>query len=180
MSRLYTAAKLITLLAAITVSAIGSVASAQSSAAVPTREEIERGVIDQTLKGQAQTLTVDGGVERSACPLASPEFADVKFTLRAVNFTGLGAIDSSILAPSFNGYVGQEVPVATVCEIRDRAATILRSSGYLAAVQVPPQTIEGGTVQFDVSARTDDVSSGSGRRRAVGEAPAKIHPETGR
>lgn len=150
MSRLCTTTKLITLLAAMAVSAIGSVASAQSSAAVPTREEIQRGVIEQTLKGQAETLTVDGGVERSACPLASPEFADVKFTLRAVNFSGLGAIDPSILASSYNGFVGQEVSVAAVCEIRDRAATILRSSGYLAAVQVPPQTIEGGTVQFDV------------------------------
>jgi len=37
-----------------------------------------------------------------------------------------------------------------VCDIRDRAATILRSAGYLAAVQVPPQTIESGNVKFDV------------------------------
>jgi hemolysin activation/secretion protein len=43
------------------------------------------------------------------------------------------------------------VPIAAVCEIRDRAATILRRKGYLAAVQVPPQRIEeNGTVRFDV------------------------------
>jgi len=37
------------------------------------REEIQRGVIDEALKGQAQPLSVDETVERSACPLAGPE-----------------------------------------------------------------------------------------------------------
>ena len=46
--------------------------------------------------------------------------------------------------------VGKTAPIAVVCEIRDAAATILRNKGYLAAVQVPPQTIEGGVVHFQV------------------------------
>lgn len=117
---------------------------------LPTREEIQRGVRDQAEASQAQSVTVDGEIERSACPLASPEFADVKFTLKSVNFSGLDSIDATQLAPSWSGYVGQEVPVAIVCDIRDRAASILRSSGYLAAVQVPPQTIQSGTVTFDI------------------------------
>ena len=45
------------------------------------------------------------------------------------------------------------MPIAALCEVRDRAATILRGLGYLAAVQVPPQRIEaGGTVRMDVLA----------------------------
>ena len=41
-------------------------------------------------------------------------------------------------------------PISTVCEIRDRAATILRDAGYIAAVQVPEQRIEDGIVHFQV------------------------------
>ena len=37
-----------------------------------------------------------------------------------------------------------------ICEIRDRAATILRDAGYVAAVEVPEQRIADGTVHFDV------------------------------
>ncbi|MEH6757464.1 MAG: ShlB/FhaC/HecB family hemolysin secretion/activation protein [Parasphingorhabdus sp.] len=123
---------------------------AQSSIAAPTREEIQRGMLGEADKGQAQALTVDGGVERSACPLANPEFADVKFTLQSAEFSGLNVINPSILESAYAGYIGQEIHVAAVCEIRDRAATILRRAGYLAAVQVPPQTIDGGNVKFNV------------------------------
>jgi hemolysin activation/secretion protein len=122
----------------------------QSSVAAPTREEIQRGVIDEALKGQAQALSVDGEVERSACPLAGPEFSDLRFTLKNVDFTGLISVDAASLSSSYADYVGQDVPVSVVCDIRDRAATILRNAGYLAAVQVPPQTIDQGNVRFDV------------------------------
>ncbi|MEO9601431.1 ShlB/FhaC/HecB family hemolysin secretion/activation protein [Parasphingorhabdus sp.] len=122
----------------------------QSSVATPTREEIQRGVIDEALKGEARSLTIDGQIERSACPLAGPEFSDVRFTLKSVDFTGLSSVDPASLNSSYNAYIGQEVPVAVVCDIRDRAATLLRSKGYLAAVQVPPQTIDQGIVRFDV------------------------------
>ena len=150
MSRARATKKLALLLSIPAILSAHGVSWAQSSVAAPTREEIQRGLLGQAEKGQAQALTVEGGVERSACPLANPEFADVKFTLQSVDFNGLGVVDGSILASAYSGYVGQEVPVAIVCEIRDRAATILRGAGYLAAVQVPPQTIEGGTVKFDV------------------------------
>lgn len=122
----------------------------QSSAVAPTREEIQRGVIDEALKGQTQPLSFDGEVERSACPLAGPEFSDVRFTLKSVDFSGLISVDPASLSSSYTDYIGQDVPVSVVCDIRDRAATILRSDGYLAAVQVPPQTIDAGNVRFDV------------------------------
>ncbi|WP_229956169.1 ShlB/FhaC/HecB family hemolysin secretion/activation protein [Parasphingorhabdus litoris] len=150
MSRARATRKLGLLISAPVILAAHSNVWAQSSIAAPTREEIQRGLLGEAEKGQAQPLTVEGGIERSACPLASPEFADVKFTLQSVDFSGLGVVDASILRSAYTGYVDQEVSVAVVCEIRDRAATILRGAGYLAAVQVPPQTIEGGNVKFDV------------------------------
>ncbi len=150
MSRARASKKLALLISIPAILSTHGAAWAQSAVAAPTREEIQRGLLGEAEKGQAQALTVEGGVERSACPLANPEFADVKFTLQAVEFDGLDVVDSSILKSAYTGYVGQEVPVAVVCEIRDRAATILRGAGYLAAVQVPPQTIDGGNVRFDV------------------------------
>lgn len=150
MSRARATRKLALLLSIPAILSANNSLWAQSSVAAPTREEIQRGLLGEAERGQPQPLTVEGGIERSACPLASPEFSDVKFTLQSVEFNGLGVVDASILRSAYTGYVGEEVPVAVVCEIRDRAATILRSAGYLAAVQVPPQTIEGGNVKFDV------------------------------
>ncbi len=138
------------MVASIAMFATSLPARGQSSVAAPTREEIQRGVIEEALRGQGQTLSVEGEVERSACPLAGPEFSDVRFTLRTVDFAGLISVDAASLSASYADYVGQEVPVSVVCDIRDRAATILRRQGYLAAVQVPPQTIDQGNVRFDV------------------------------
>ena len=150
MSRARTMFRTTVLMAGIAMFSSSLPAWGQSSAAAPTREEIQRGIIDEALKGQAQQLAVDGDVERSACPLAGPEFSDVRFTLKSVDFTGLISVDPASLSASYAEYVGQQVPVSVVCDIRDRAATILRSDGYLAAVQVPPQTIDQGMVRFDV------------------------------
>ena len=150
MSRMRTTFRTTALAASIAIFSTSLPVWGQSSVAAPTREEIQRGVIDEALKGEAQALSVDGEVERSACPLAGPEFSDVRFTLKSVDFSGLISVDPASLAASYSDHVGQEVPVSVVCDIRDRAATILRSKGYLAAVQVPPQTIDQGNVRFDV------------------------------
>lgn len=126
-----------------------SLALAQVSPA-PTREELNRQGIESELRGEASPLSVNAGIERAPCPLASPEFADLTFTFTGAEFTGLRGLDEALLAPSWAGFVGQEISVARICEVRDQAATILRSQGYLAAVQVPVQTIGEGTVKFDV------------------------------
>ncbi len=114
----------------------------------PTREEIER-------PGPAPApapsrLTIEGGIERAPCALADPRFAEVRITLADALFDHLGAIPPVVLRPAFADLVGRTMPIAAVCDIRDHAATILRKLGYLAAVQVPPQRIEGGVVHFDV------------------------------
>lgn len=124
-------------------------ASAQTAAA-PTREEINRDRLDERLRTQGQPVAVESDVERAPCPLADPQFAHLRFTLLAAEFTGLEKVDEAIVEPAWRDWVGQELPVAAVCEIRDRAATILRREGYIAAVQIPAQTIEDGTVRFDV------------------------------
>ena len=44
----------------------------------------------------------------------------------------------------------REQPVSIICDIRDRAATVLRQAGYIASVEVPEQKIADGTVHFRV------------------------------
>lgn len=133
--------------------AVGSAALAQAAPSVspPTREEIERGVREGTLEQQGAPVSVDtGAVERAPCPLASPDFAGIRFKVDSVEFSGVEKIPEVDLSQSYRPYIGTDQPVAVICEIRDRAATQLRAAGYLAAVQVPPQTIESGHVKLDV------------------------------
>lgn len=96
------------------------------------------------------TLEVEGGIERSPCALDGPEFKSIHFVLRGAEFDGLQGLTRADLVSSFAGYIGRDVPISTVCEIRDRAATILRDAGYIAAVQVPEQRIDGGIIHFQV------------------------------
>lgn len=116
----------------------------------PTREEIERGVAEGTLKRGGPVSVDTSEVERAPCPLAAPDFAGIRLKLQSVTFTGMREIPGFDLSGSYAEFVGTDQPVAVICEIRDRAATALRQAGYLAAVQVPPQKIEGGAVRLDV------------------------------
>lgn len=127
-------------------------ALAQATPQVPTREEIQRPPLPPAIQPNEQVVAVDGDIERAPCPLASPEFANIRFTLRAVEFSSVEGIDPAMLTPSWSDRAGQELPIAAVCDIRDRAATILRSKGYLAAVRVPAQTIGDGVVRLDILA----------------------------
>lgn len=116
---------------------------------VPTREEVERPRPDLP-ESAAPQLIVEGGVERAPCALDRPEYRDIRFTLRNAVFEDLRGLPAEALRPAFAPFVGQEHPVAIICEIRDRAATILREAGYVAAVEVPEQRIADGTVRFQV------------------------------
>lgn len=128
-----------------------AVAAAQTPQ-IPTREQIQPPAIAPAAPTAEQIVSADDSIERAPCPLANPEFANVRITLRSVEFSTVEGIDPAMLAPSWADRVGQDLPVSVVCDIRDRAATMLRSQGYLAAVRVPPQTISDGVVRLDILA----------------------------
>lgn len=126
-------------------------AASLSAQVAPTREELKRAEQLAPADRRPSRLSVEGGVERAPCPLADPRFADVTANFSSVSFEGLQAVPAEALQDSWSEFAGRDVPIATLCEIRDRAATSLRARGYLAAVQVPAQRIEnGGTVRFEV------------------------------
>ncbi len=127
-------------------------AAAAQQAPVPTRESLQPPPPGGAPIVAGSTIDSADAVERSACPLDSPDLADVRFVLQSVTFRGAEAIDASLLTDSWAEYRGQSVPLATICDIRDRAATALRARGFLAAVRVPEQTIEGGVITLDILA----------------------------
>ena len=115
----------------------------------PTREEITRPEAPQPPL-RAPKLEVEGGIERAPCALEGPEYQSIHFVLRGVEFEGLKGLTAEQLSSAYAPYVGKDVPISVVCEIRDRAGTILRDAGYIAAVQVPEQKIADGTLRFRV------------------------------
>lgn len=115
----------------------------------PTRADVERAPVPQRALPPSR-LSISGGIERAPCPLAGPRFAGITVTLTEVVFDDPTTVDPATLRPAYAPFLGQTVPIATVCEIRDAAATLLRRQGYLAAVQVPAQRIEGGTLHLSV------------------------------
>jgi hemolysin activation/secretion protein len=116
----------------------------------PSREELNVGR-QATRQPQQGRLTVEGGIERGPCPLAEPQFANLKVTFSTVEFNGLPDVPAGALDAAWRDLAGREVPIVSLCDIRDRASAILRDEGYLVAVQVPPQRIAtNGTVRMDV------------------------------
>lgn len=139
---------------ALAVSAAGCAQSVFVQAAVaqptaPTREEINRPPPPSVEQPRAR-LTVEGGVERAPCALDRPEYQNIRFTLQDVAFDDLRGLTAGQLRAAWAPYAGRELNVAVLCEIRDRAATMLREAGYIAAVEVPEQRIADGRVRFTV------------------------------
>jgi hemolysin activation/secretion protein len=134
--------------AALALIAAASSAQAPPPPLPPTREEITPPAPPST--PQQRRLEVEGGIPAAPCALGGPEFQSIHFVLTGAAFDGLEGVTSAQLAPAYAAYLNRDVPIATVCAIRDRASAILRDAGYIAAVQVPEQRISGGNVRFKV------------------------------
>ena len=135
--------------AALLALAAPAFAQAPPSAPVaPTREQLQP-PSPATAQVPAR-LTVEGDVEHAPCALDRPEYRDINFTLREAVFDELRGLPAARLREAFAPYVGRESNISIVCEIRDRAAAILREAGYIAAVEVPEQRIADGVVHFRV------------------------------
>ncbi len=114
----------------------------------PTRDEIAP-VVPPVGEDQPR-LTITDNVERSPCPLDKPEYDDIRVDIDDVFFNNLQGITEAEMRQTYGPYLGKSQPIKRVCEIRDAAATVLRNKGYLAAVEVPAQRIEGGQIKFEV------------------------------
>lgn len=95
-------------------------------------------------------LEIESEAVRTPCALDRPEYESIRFTLSEVTFNDLRGVSPEILRPAYAPFVGQSLPVATICQIRDRAAAILNDAGYVVAIEVPQQRIAEGRIAFQV------------------------------
>jgi hemolysin activation/secretion protein len=114
----------------------------------PTREEVTRPAPAQP--SVQRRLEIEGGIAAAPCALSGPEFQSIHFIFTGAEFDGIEGLSATQLTAAYTPYLNRDVPIATVCAIRDRASAILRDAGYIAAVQVPEQHVAGGKVRFRV------------------------------
>ena len=92
-------------------------ASAQT---VPTRDELEG--VTEAPPATLPRLSIEGGIERSPCALADPDYADVTVQVSNVTFNNLKGASPAELEPAWRPFTAGPQPVAVLCEIRDAAA----------------------------------------------------------
>ncbi|KLI64499.1 ShlB/FhaC/HecB family hemolysin secretion/activation protein [Aurantiacibacter marinus] len=115
----------------------------------PTRDELTAPQARPDAR-QDTTLTVDGQMERSPCALDNPDYETLTVTLTGVDYTGAERAAEVALALAHEGYLGRELPIRALCDIRDRAAALLEQAGYLAAVEIPAQSLGDGRAEMRV------------------------------
>lgn len=90
-------------------------------------------------------------VEAGPCPFRD---SALNFVLQGVDVRPSGsdrlALSEGELSTAWSDSLGREVPVARVCEIRDRLAALYLRRGILAAVAIPEQRINTGRLVLDV------------------------------
>jgi len=123
--------------------------SAAAQIAPPNRTELVPPSVRQQVD-RPTTLTIDGGFERAPCALDRAEYSDITFMLKGADFLGLERVEGLSLDDAYQGYVGQELPLSVLCDIRASANGALRSQGYLATVEIPEQNLSDGVPDFRV------------------------------
>jgi hemolysin activation/secretion protein len=83
----------------------------------------------------------------SPCPLAN---STLNFKLEAVDVVG-SSVKTQDVKAAYGDLLGSEIPVAKICEIRDRLSLILFRRGRLARVEIPAQTIASGRLRIEVT-----------------------------
>ncbi len=119
------------------------------SQTLPTRDELTPPQAREPVD-RPTTLTIDGGMERSPCALDAPDFQEVKVTLRSVNFIGAEKAPEVALASSYQGYLGRELPISVLCDVRAAANERLQRAGYLATVEIPAQRLANGDAEMRI------------------------------
>lgn len=125
-------------------------ATAQTAPSPPTREEVEQPAPEPDQLPSQVRVDAEQAIQAAPCPLRN---SDIMVELRQVQFTALGGGE---LDPRIQQIVGTVAPpagsrpIAVVCDIRDEANRKLRAAGYIASVQIPPQSIEAGDLRLEV------------------------------
>jgi len=122
------------------------------------REVVTPPTPDTTTTAPSVSVDARGAIEQPDCPFAD---SAIRLNLSGVRFL---RPDGSALQPQiWQALAGLDVPtgdqsIRVVCELRDRANEALRRRGWIASVQIPPQSIDTGTLELRVvTARITEV-----------------------
>jgi hemolysin activation/secretion protein len=118
--------------------------AARGQSAVPTPQQLNPTVVG---RGVSATENLMLAPEPGPCPLRD---SNLSFVLKSVEFTGNDGVQARRLARAYQGMIGQTIKVGEVCEIRDRATSLLFSAGILARVEIPSQRISDGRLRLEV------------------------------
>ena len=145
---------------------IPQAALAQQPPRPPTRPEVTPPPVEERTPSRRVTVDDSRAIPPAPCPL---EGSAVTVDLQRVVFTGLGGRELDPGVREALSGVGLDTvgpqSVAVACDVRDRANAALRRAGYVASVQIPPQTIASGDLLLQVvTARIVEV-------RIRGDAP---------
>jgi len=125
----------------------------RQAAPIPTRPQVEQPVPPEQRRTRAR-IDVGAALAAPPCPL---EGSTVRMTLKDVRFEPARGGDlapelARLLAPVAARTELGERPIASVCDIRDRANQALFAAGYVASVQIPQQDVTDGTLRLQVVA----------------------------
>lgn len=126
--------------------ALAQVPDAASTTADPGR-------VDETLREQRFIPDVSPQVEVKDMILQSapPGAEKITFTLKSISLDGVSVYGSDALSGLYADKLGTTVSLADVYSIANDMTNKYRNDGYiLTQVVIPPQTIDGGNVQFNV------------------------------
>jgi hemolysin activation/secretion protein len=117
---------------------------------LPSREEITPPRPTAAPPGTTTSVDSRAALAQSACPF---EDSPIRLQLNAVRFSRPDG--SELQAPIARTLAGVtaptgDQPIKLVCELRDRANEALRRDGWVASVQIPAQSIEGGELKLQV------------------------------
>ncbi|MEE4153482.1 MAG: ShlB/FhaC/HecB family hemolysin secretion/activation protein [Erythrobacter sp.] len=105
---------------------------------------------DRRSPERAVTLTIDGDLERGPCALDRADYQNIRLTLSGAQFGGIERAPGVVLDEAYEGYLGRELPISVLCDIRAKANAILRRDGYLATVEIPEQSLADGVADFRI------------------------------
>ncbi len=130
-------------------SGISTLAVAQ---VVPSRPELEGPAVAAPRPSGKVRIDATQALQPEDCPLASYK---LDIHIGKIEFTGPGgaelpAVIRSLLAGAASTPPTGTNQLAVVCTLRDRANEVLRTHGYIASVQIPPQRVEDGTLRLEV------------------------------
>ncbi len=133
----------------LVLTGISTVAQAQ---VVPSRPELEGPAVTAPMPSGKVRIDAAKALQTEDCPLASYKL-DIK--IGKIEFTAPGGAElpaqiRALLSGEASTPPSGTNQLAVVCQLRDRASEILRTRGYIASVQIPPQRVEDGTLRLEV------------------------------